>query len=146
MPRRKVLLTVVTYPLPSRSHDELMCTAGVLENGEWIRIYQLEIEETDREWKNEWKEIRKQGDLFSQDKNPEIIIRKLPYKFYYRFTDDTGKSSRLMIEDWEIGQLYWNCLKKAEGNEAEALEKVRQRYEQEFIGKKDINFFLGTTK
>jgi len=39
MARTKVLITVVTYPLPSRSYDELICTAGVLENGNWIRIY-----------------------------------------------------------------------------------------------------------
>lgn len=247
MPRKKILLTVVTYPLPSRSYDELVCTAGIQENGEWIRIYPvplsfllgqrksgemesfkytwmeldlnertedfrpesyspknydfrdlkllerigtkdnwalrkelclknvysnleelieaskaptnkslasfkpsliegLEIEKDDREWKNEWQELRKQGDLFSQDQAPEILIRKLPYKFYYRFKDDSGKSSRLMIEDWEIGQLYWNCLRMAEGDEPEALNKVRQRYEDEFINKKDIHFFLGTTR
>jgi hypothetical protein len=39
MARKKVLITVTTYPLPSRSYDELVCTAGMLENGEWIRIY-----------------------------------------------------------------------------------------------------------
>ncbi len=78
--------------------------------------------------------------------DPEILIRKLPFKFYYRFQDDSGKSSRLMIEDWEIGALYWNCLKAASGNKAEALKKVRQRYEEEFIAKKDIYFFLGTTR
>ena len=110
------------------------------------RIERLEIVEDDPEWKNEWKELRKQGDLFSQDKAPEILIPKLPFKFYYRFEDDSGKSSRLMIEDWEIGALYWNCLKAAEGNQAVALEKVRQRYEDEFIKKKDIYFFLGTTR
>ena len=76
----------------------------------------MEIIEDDPEWKNEWKELRKQGDLFSQDNSPEILIPKLPYKFYYRFKDDSGKSSRLMIEDWEIGQLYWNCLRAAEGD------------------------------
>ena len=247
MARKKVLLTVTTYPLPSRSYDELVCTAGVLEDGSWIRIYpvplsfllgqrksgkmesfkytwieldlnrrsddfrpesfspknydfkdlelhdridtknnwaarkecclknvyknfdllideskdptnkslatfkpslieKLEIEEDEREWKNEWKELRKQGDLFSQDKDPEILIPKLPYKFYYKFKDETGKSRRLMIEDWEIGQLYWNCLKTTGGNEEEALRKVRQRYEEEFIKKKDIHFFLGTTR
>ncbi|QMU66016.1 MAG: hypothetical protein GKR88_18180 [Flavobacteriaceae bacterium] len=70
----------------------------------------------------------------------------LPYKFYYRFKDETGKSRRLMIEDWEIGQLYWNCLKTTGGNEEEALKKVCQRYEEEFINKKDIHFFLGTTR
>lgn len=39
MVREKVLITVTTYPLPSRSYDELVCIAGILENGEWIRIY-----------------------------------------------------------------------------------------------------------
>ena len=247
MSKKKVLITVTTYPLPSRSYDELVCTAGVLENGNWIRIYPVplsflldlkgsgkvnnvkytwieleltkrtddfrpesfspqhydfrdlklhnridtksnwqlrkdiclqkvytnltqliedskapsnislasfkpteitgfEIEEDEREWKDEWKELRKQGDLFATENNPEILIPKLPYKFFYRFTDDAGKSSRLMIEDWEIGALYWNCLRSAEGNEKIALEKVRVQYESNFIQNKDIYFFLGTTR
>jgi len=106
----------------------------------------FEIEEDEREWKDEWKEIRKQGDLFATETTPEILIPKLPYKFYYRFIDDSGKSSRLMIEDWEIGALYWNCLRSAEGNEIIALEKVREQYESNFIKNKDIYLFLGTTK
>ena len=44
MPRLRVLITVTTYPLPSRSYDELVCTAGILENGEWIRIYPVPLE------------------------------------------------------------------------------------------------------
>ena len=43
-------------------------------------IERLEIQKDDREWKNEWKELRRQGDLFSQDKEPEKLIPKLPYK------------------------------------------------------------------
>jgi len=43
MPRKKILLTVTTYPLPSRSYDELVCSAGFLENGEWIRIYPVPL-------------------------------------------------------------------------------------------------------
>lgn len=247
MAKKKVLITVTTYPLPSRSYDELVCTAGVLETGEWIRIYPVplkflrglrsngkiesfkynwieldlnkrtddfrpeshspasygfadletfgkigtdsnwatrkkyctvnvytnltkliadsqkpknvslatfkpkeiiafEIEDDAREWKDEWKEIRKQGDLFEQEKSPEIVIPKLPYKFYYRFKDEVGTESRLMIEDWEIGALYWNCLKAAEGIEKIALEKVREKYERDFLKEKDIYLFLGTTK
>lgn len=246
MSRMKVLLTVVTYPLPSRSYDELVCTAGILETGEWIRIYPVplsflmgqkvdgkmksykynwielelnkrekdfrpesytpknydftdirvldhidtknnwflrknhclknvysnfksiledskepinkslvtfkptsiesfEIEEDDREWKQVWIDLSKQGDLFTPGKTPEILSKKLPYKFFYRFTDVTGKSRRLMIEDWEIGQLYWNCLRLNNGDEKIALEKVRQKYGEEFIKKKDIYLFLGTT-
>lgn len=50
-----------------------------------------------------------------------------------------------MIEDWEIGALYWNCLRRTEGNEEKALKKVREQYEDNFIKNKDIHLFLGTT-
>ena len=43
MQRVKVLITVTTYPLPSRSYDELVCTAGILEDGSWIRIYPIPL-------------------------------------------------------------------------------------------------------
>jgi hypothetical protein len=247
MTRKKVLITVTTYPLPSRSYDELVCTAGVLENGDWIRIYPVplsflidlkgtgkvknvkytwieldlnkrsddfrpeshspvnydfkdivignsintdenwilrkeyclkniytskakliedskapknlslatfkpskilgvDIEEDEREWKDEWKELRKQGNLFESVKPVETLIPKLPYKFIYRFLDDEGIESKLMIEDWEIGALYWNCLRNADGNEEIALRKVKEQYEDNFIKNKDLYFFLGTTK
>jgi Ni,Fe-hydrogenase I cytochrome b subunit len=50
-----------------------------------------------------------------------------------------------MIEDWELGQLYWNCLKNSNGDEAIACQKVKQKYFNDFA-KKDLYFFLGTTK
>jgi len=55
----------------------------------------------------------KQGNLF-EDQNLEDfkVMPKLPYKFSFRFKDDVSVESKLMIEDWEIGQLYWNCLKR----------------------------------
>ncbi len=247
MNRKKILITVTTYPLPSRSYDELVCTAGVMENGDWIRIYPVplsflidlkgtgrmrnvkytwieldlkkrlddfrpesysplnydfkdivigdrintdgnwyerkqyclrniytnknklledskapknislatfkptkvlgvECKEDDREWRDEWKELRKQGDLFETVKPIETLIPKLPFKFFYRFLDDEGNESKLMIEDWEIGALYWNCLKNADGNENTALRKVKVQYEDNFIQHKDLYFFLGTTK
>jgi hypothetical protein len=40
--RRKVLITVKTYPLPSKSYQELVCTAGVLEDGSFIRLYPID--------------------------------------------------------------------------------------------------------
>lgn len=30
--RTKVLITVMTYPHPSQSHEELVCTAGIAED------------------------------------------------------------------------------------------------------------------
>jgi hypothetical protein len=69
---------------------------------------------------------------------------KMPYDFYFKFADDKGRESRMRILDWEIGMLYWNCLKGAHGKEDEALEKVRHRYETDFFAK-DLHLFLGTT-
>lgn len=245
----RVLLTVTTYPLPSRSYDELVCTAGVREDGSWVRIYpvplsflmnlknsgrlpvrkytwlevdlerrkddfrpeshspvnrdfdaiqvrehigperhwaerkkvclqnvytdlgqfiaasqeptnvslatfkparihELVIEKEDRDWKPVWKELRQQLDLFAEgaQEEPKQMIPKLPYKFSYRFEDATGRVSTLMIEDWEIGQLYWNCLRDADGDEQVALRKVRAKYEDAFLSEHDIHLFLGTTQ
>lgn len=35
----KVLITVKTYPIPSAKYGELVCTAGVTEDGNFIRLY-----------------------------------------------------------------------------------------------------------
>ncbi len=40
--RVKVLVTVKTYPLPSESYGELVCTAGVREDGSFIRLYPID--------------------------------------------------------------------------------------------------------
>ncbi len=73
------------------------------------------------------------------------VVRKVPYKFYYRFEDVNGKSSRMQILEWQIGALYWNCLQQAKGDKNQALAKVKQKYYDEFINK-DLHFILGTTK
>jgi len=243
--RKRVLITVKAYPLPSRSYDELVCTAGITDEGEWIRIYPvpfrflknegqykkyqwvdislkkakndfrpesyspadtslvdmdiLETVDTSKKWlkrkvlvleqgpkvytsiseliedsqepknvslatfkpakitgfefeeEREWSEgLQKnlqQHDLFDErgGKGDKDIVQKLPFKFYYKLEDETGKSSRMMIEDWEIGALFWKCLKRADGSEEIAIQKVREKYFDMFTNKNDIHLFLGTT-
>lgn len=92
------------------------------------------------------EELIKQGSLFKQDQQvPKTSLRIVPFNFKYEFVDDAGTKSTLTILDWEIGQLYWNCFDK-DGDENKAVEKVREKYEKEFVlsKKKDIYFFLGT--
>jgi len=60
--------------------------------------------------------------------------------------DCNGKQSKMMIEDWEIGQLYWNCLARHEGNEAKAVEDVKKKYFDDFAKTKDLHLFLGTSQ
>ncbi len=41
MTRKRILITVKTYPTPSSKYEELVCTAGIDDQGNWIRIYPL---------------------------------------------------------------------------------------------------------
>ncbi len=40
--RTRVLITVMTYPHPSQKYQELICTAGITEAGEWVRLYPID--------------------------------------------------------------------------------------------------------
>ena len=60
MPLTKVLISVKTYPTLSERYDELVCTAGFLEDGSWIRIYpipfrKLKVDSKYQKW--QWIEI-----------------------------------------------------------------------------------------
>jgi len=118
------------------------------------KIIDFVIEKSEDDWdSNLVKKINsdiKQPTLFDTEeelraKETFELVKKVPYKFSYKFTDETGKESCLMIEDWEIGQLYWNCLKYSNNNAKVAIEKVKQTYLTEFQ-KKDLYLFLGTTR
>ncbi len=109
------------------------------------------IEDEDREWKRKWLEQSKQGDIFELDASGRMkdrkLIRKLPYKYSYKFlSEGETKPRKLMIEDWEIGALFWNCLRQTDGDEIAANKLVRQKYFDTFLEQKDLYLFLGTTK
>jgi hypothetical protein len=111
-------------------------------------ILEFVAEDADPEWPQEKLDALlndlKQGYIFEDQNLEEFkVMPKLPYKFSYRFKDDAGAESKLMIEDWEIGQLYWNCLKRY--GKDEAVDKVRQKYINDFVRTKDLYLFLGTT-
>lgn len=241
------MITVKTYPTISKKYDELVCTAGVQEDGSWIRIYPMPFrkldyenqykkyqwmeapfiknqsdprpesysvtdidkikllntvdtshnwserkkiifnnqpiftklkeliskannnelslaifkpqkivnfiwENTDREWSKEKRDLlkakSKQMSFFQTAEEIEkefSVVPKLPYRFSYEFVDDEGTKSVLMIEDWEIGMLYWNCLMQCSNNEEVALQMVEKKYFDKFL-EKDLYFFLGTLK
>lgn len=246
MAKTKVLITVKTYPTISGKYDELVCTAGFLEDGSWIRIYPvpfrkiaydqqykkydwIEIdlvknnkdfrpesyrpysiesefnkigeikadgksweerrkyclkkvytdfdlliseakdknictslavfkpkkiidfyaEQVEREWdKNKLEKIissRNQMNLFEENLKEDLnLVKKLPYRFKFKFTDINDKERNLMIEDWETGQLYWKCLAIHEGDETKAIESVKQKYFENFAKTKDLHFYVGT--
>ena len=98
-----------------------------------------------REWNEKQKAALKQEKLFDEKRDFEVI-KKLPYKFSYIFSDVNGKACTLMNEDWELGALFWNCLAKHCGDEKAACEDVKKKYWDGFAKNKDLYLFLGTTK
>lgn len=56
----KVLITVKTYPIPSKQYDELVCTAGVTESGDFVRLYPINFRELpfEKQYKKyQWIEV-----------------------------------------------------------------------------------------
>ncbi len=54
MERLRLLITVMTYPHPKQSHEEVVCTAGVTEAGEWIRLFPV-----DYRYRPKWQRFHK---------------------------------------------------------------------------------------
>ncbi|MBS1753567.1 MAG: hypothetical protein KF741_13180 [Ferruginibacter sp.] len=244
MPLTKVLITVKTYPTISTKYEELVCTAGFKEDGNWIRIYPVQfrkkaydeqyskyqwieidlvkntgdfrpesyrpvshdteiriineieadggswdarrklvlnkvytnlttliaeakdrsictslavfkpteivdvkIKASTREWSKEKLATLQQLSIFESVKTDRPqVVKKLPYEFSYVFKDDSGKQATLMIEDWELGQLYWNCLRRHEGDETKACADVKYKYFNDFAKTKDLHLYLGTAQ
>lgn len=242
--RIRALILVKTYPSLSTTYNELVCTAGMLEDSSWIRIYpipyrmlkdeqqypkygyiELDVERnksdhriesyrpinistslqvigkigtengwaerrkivlrnvennlsdliersrrdhislavykpakildfvwesTSREWdKNKLAKVKAnlmQRSLFDEHKETTTmfkVVKKLPYKFSYCFIDSDGSSHKFMIEDWELGALFWKCVNNGDSEDT-ACQKVRQKFFVDLC-KKDLHFYLGTT-
>ena len=229
-----VLITVKTYPLPSISHNELVCTAGVTEDGTFIRLYPIDYryqpywqwykkyqwvelaaekhnrdprpesfrplgaikpkgppidtsdnwgerkeyvlaqgvqtmcdltkrkqtekslgivrpsevidftwEATSRSWKPKWNATMSQLNLFGPDRKP---LEKIPFKFSYHFKcEEPGcNGHKMMIEDWEVGQLY-RSMRDKYGDEKIACQKVKEKFYQQICSPLiDTHFYVGT--
>ncbi|MEZ0396494.1 MAG: hypothetical protein ABWK53_08725 [Anaerolineales bacterium] len=115
-----------------------------------LEIVDFVWEETEREWKPEWANQLRQLRMFdpygSGNLEHRPLIKKLPYTFKYRFLSRGDvKPRELSIHDWELGMLYWKCLRQTAGDEEQAIQLVRKKYFDEFVSQKDIFLFLGTT-
>jgi len=57
---RKVLIVVKTYPTPAKKGIEVSCTAGITEDGRWIRLFPLPFRflESEKQFKKyQWIEV-----------------------------------------------------------------------------------------
>ena len=78
--KTKVLILVMTYPNPSNSHIETICTAGMTEVGEWVRLYPIDyryLDPSKRFHKYQWVEIElgpssNSNDHRKESRNPNL--------------------------------------------------------------------------
>ena len=237
----RVLITVKTFPIPSSKYDELVCTAGVNEQGDFVRLYPINFrdlpfsqqykkyqwlevdavkhtgrdsrkesyrpdcdsirlhgeqissrsnwaeraryvlakrsqsmeelsakQEMDRtslgifrpkevfdliiapseaDWKPGFKAALMQQRLWEDRKASKEPPRKVPFKFQYKFSCDDPQCNgkhQMMIEDWEVGALYWKCVDSGATPE-EACGKIKQKFlEQICAPDRDTHFYVGT--
>lgn len=84
--RKKVLVTVRTYPHPAWKGVEVSCTAGITEDGEWVRLYPIPyrlMESDQRFQKWQWIEV----DVYRPSRDPRIESYS-PFLESLRITDD----------------------------------------------------------
>lgn len=79
----------------------------------------------------------KQVSLITGDFLPELAV---DYEFSYKFTC-AGTKHDMIIQDWEVQAAYFNW--KLRYGEAEVLDRVRKKYEQE-LPAQNLHFVMGT--
>ena len=60
MAKEKVLITVKTYPTISSKYKETVCTAGLREDGSWVRIYPVpfrQLHDDEKYKKFDWIQV-----------------------------------------------------------------------------------------
>jgi hypothetical protein len=75
MTRERILITVKTYPTLSRKYGETVCTAGIREDGSWVRIYPVpfrRLDEAEQYKKFDWIEC----DLTAARSDPRPETRR----------------------------------------------------------------------
>lgn len=138
--RKQILL-----PLLNNSVEELEVlyqkdhtSLGIIKPKRIMDFKVVPIEEC-RDWEKDLIEGR-QKTLFGEYHSP---LEKIPYKFSYVFKCNTPdcRTHDMMIEDWELCQLY--RAERQKFGESVALQKVRQKYFDDFASK-DIHLIMGT--
>jgi len=111
------------------------------------KVHDLIITPDAPEWKAGFKAALAQARLWDDRKVTKEPPRKVPFRFQYQFECDDPRCKRkhrMMIEDWEVGALYWRLVDQGASPD-EAAGQVRNKFLNELCGPdKDMHFFVGT--
>ncbi len=99
------------------------------------------------DWKPAFKAALQQARLWETRTVSKDPPRKVPFKFHYKFECDDARcksNHQMMIEDWEVGALFWRLVDQGESHES-AAKKVQEKFLGDLCGAdKNTHFFVGT--
>lgn len=123
MPKQRVLITVKTYPTLSRKYGETVCTAGVREDGTWMRIYPVpfrRLEEQEQYRKFDWVEadfIPSKSDHRPETHHPADLAKLIPCGRMEK-TDGWRERRELLLNKAEVFDRLEPLLVAAKENRA----------------------------
>lgn len=114
----RVLITVKTYPLPSSTYDELVCTAGVTENGDFVRLYPINFRDlpfSQQYKKYQWIEIK-------AERHGRKDMRKESYRPVSSSLQTIGEPIKPNPGNWKARARY------ALANKSRSIEELKDRH------------------
>ena len=111
--KSRVLITVMTYPTPSTKMRETVCTAGITEDGSWVRLYPIDyryLPPERRFHKFQWVEVELAQRGASNDNRRES-----------RRPDLNSLTPGERLEGWSAKRAYVDKCKVHTLNELKAL-------------------------
>ncbi|MDI1314741.1 hypothetical protein [Prosthecobacter sp.] len=120
MPKERLFITVKTYPTLSRKHGETVCTAGIREDGSWVRLYPVPFRRLDEEEqyrKFDWVELEMRkgtADHRPETHHPTDAKNILPMK--HLGTEEAWKERRKVLNKVKVHHRLQPLLDGAKAN------------------------------
>jgi hypothetical protein len=80
MERKRIYITVKTYPTLSEKFAELVCTAGISEDGSWIRLYPLPFRKLDNDQEERKRILFKSEKVYTNLEELINLAKAPPYR------------------------------------------------------------------
>ena len=120
MAKEQILITVKTYPTLSRKHGETVCTAGIREDGSWVRLYPVPFRRlNDEEQYSKFDKIDLEVRKSTKDPRPETHHPTNPKaigKVAHIGTEDGWRERRKLLKPVKVYDRLLPLLDGAKSN------------------------------
>ncbi|WP_038164604.1 hypothetical protein [Verrucomicrobium sp. BvORR106] len=122
MSRERILITVKTYPTLSRKYGETVCTAGVREDGSWVRLYPVpfrRLHEEEQYKKYDWVEcdvVRSKKDPRPETHHP-VDMKQMVTAGHVGTSDNWHTRRKLLLQQAKVYTRLQTLIDGAKSNQ-----------------------------